>query len=356
MKRKYWAFIVVATLLVLLLTWPGSSPPLAAQDIEVTSADPAEAEQDTVNLDVTIMGKGFDRSAKAKFFLHDTTNPGGVTVNSTRFVSSTELVANIDVAVDAVIAKRDIVVQARRGRIGKGTELFAVLEKGSGLPNEALARATFRDFAVDRIQSDGVLLPFSCSAEYVDFDDACHPGHSGVSRILNTGSYFLRTLHNHAPNPTRWLVLDFTEGLDGSDCLNLDVQVANDPDRNPDAFVPVNDDPCIDFVEVRFSAGGVFTPGAEYSTVGIVIDKPVWIQGRGKNKEGHNQWNGRWYLNPVNPLSITRDPADPNTAILTTMDGLEQVELWTVNEKNGKHETLLGTYRMPFEVTITRIP
>jgi hypothetical protein len=136
MKAKYWAFIVVATLFVLLLTWPGSPPPLAAQDIEVTSADPAEAEQDTVNLDVTIKGKGFDRSAKAKFFLAGTTDPGGVTVNSTRFVSPAELVANIDVAVDAVIAKRDIVVQARKGRTGKGTELFSVTEKSTGQPCE----------------------------------------------------------------------------------------------------------------------------------------------------------------------------------------------------------------------------
>jgi hypothetical protein len=356
MKEPRKTFFIIFSLVGLSLAWVGSAPPLAAQEIEVTSADPAEAEQDTINLDVTIRGKGFDRSAKVKFFLTGTTNPGGVRVNSTRFVGSTELVANIDVAVDAVVATRDIVVQARKGRTGKGTELFSVLEKGSGLPSEALARATFRDFAVDRIQSDGVVLPFSCSVDYADFDDPCYPGHPGVSRILNTGDYFLRTLHNHVPNPTRWLVLDFSEGLEGSHCLNLDLQLANDPERNPDAFVPVDPDPCMDFLEVRFSAGGVFATSAQYSEVSLVIDKPVWLQGRGKNKESYNQWNGQWYLNLVNPLTITRDPSDPNTVILTTMDGLEQAELWTIHEKTGKHETLLGTYRMPFEITIARVP
>ncbi|HUU15226.1 MAG TPA: hypothetical protein VM182_16170 [Terriglobia bacterium] len=135
MKRTFWTFSIVCCLAFLFLAGPGSSPPLVAQDIEVTSAVPPSAEQGTINLNVAIKGNGFDRSARAQFFLTDTENPGGITVNSTKFVSRTELIANIDVAEDAVIDKKfDIVVMASRGRTGKGTELFSVTLKTTGQP------------------------------------------------------------------------------------------------------------------------------------------------------------------------------------------------------------------------------
>jgi hypothetical protein len=134
MKRTFWTLFIAGCLVVPWFAWPGTSPPLMAQDIEVTSADPPSAEQGTINLNVAIKGKGFDRSAKARFFLTGTTNPGGITVNSTRFVNSTELEANIDVAEDAVVSSFDIMVTASRGRTGKGTELFSVKEKSTGKP------------------------------------------------------------------------------------------------------------------------------------------------------------------------------------------------------------------------------
>ena len=134
MKRTIWTLSIICSLTVLFLAWPGISPPLMAQTIEVTSADPPSAEQGTINLNVAIKGKGFDHSARAQFFLTGTTNPGGITVNSTKFVSRTDLIANIDVAEDAVIAGFDVVVMASRGRTGKGTELFSVTEKSTGPP------------------------------------------------------------------------------------------------------------------------------------------------------------------------------------------------------------------------------
>jgi uncharacterized delta-60 repeat protein len=79
---------------------------------------------------VKVTGKGFKNGAKAKWFVTGTTDPGGVTVNSTVFVSSTELSANITVADTAVIANFDIQVLNSDGRGGKGTELFAVTAKG----------------------------------------------------------------------------------------------------------------------------------------------------------------------------------------------------------------------------------
>lgn len=102
-----------------------------AQQVQVSAADPAAAAQATVNLDVKVTGKGFKNGAKAKFLVTGTADPGGVQVNSTTFVSSTELRVNIDVAETAVIANFDIQVLNSDGRGGKGTELFRVTEKVS---------------------------------------------------------------------------------------------------------------------------------------------------------------------------------------------------------------------------------
>ena len=87
---------------------------------------PNSATQGTINLNVTVGGKGFKAGAKAQWFISGTTNPGGVTVNSTAFVNSNTLTANITVSSTAYVGGFDIVVKNTDGRTGKGTELFAV--------------------------------------------------------------------------------------------------------------------------------------------------------------------------------------------------------------------------------------
>jgi uncharacterized delta-60 repeat protein len=104
----------------------------AQGQVQVTAADPALAEQGTVNLNVKVTGKGFKNGAKAKWFVTGTTDTGGVTVNSTTFVSTTEVTANITVADTAVISNFDIQVLNSDGRGGKGTELFKVTSKNAG--------------------------------------------------------------------------------------------------------------------------------------------------------------------------------------------------------------------------------
>ncbi len=103
-----------------------------AQTVEVNSAEPGEALQGTVNLDVTINGNGFDNSATVHFFKTGTVDPGGITVNSSRNRGSKKIIANIDVAVDADIDDFDIEVQMSGGRGGKGTTLFRVLQGNGG--------------------------------------------------------------------------------------------------------------------------------------------------------------------------------------------------------------------------------
>lgn len=103
----------------------------------VTEADPPWAEQDTT-LDVRIIGSGFDASAAARFTL-DGVPTDSVRTNSTTFVSSTELVANITVDSAALVDLYDVEVQlSGDGPPGKkkgvGVDLFAVTEKGTGQP------------------------------------------------------------------------------------------------------------------------------------------------------------------------------------------------------------------------------
>jgi hypothetical protein len=84
--------------------------------IQVTSANPNAAPQGSTNLNVTVTGNGFKRGARAQWFVTGTTNPGGVTVNSTAFNNSSQLTANITVASGAAISGFDIVVTNTDGR------------------------------------------------------------------------------------------------------------------------------------------------------------------------------------------------------------------------------------------------
>ncbi|MCL4797676.1 MAG: FG-GAP repeat protein [Bryobacteraceae bacterium] len=106
--------------------------PAMAQNVAVTAADPAAAEQGTLQIPIKITGRGFRAGAQARFSVTGTTNPGGVTVLSTTYVSNTELHAMVDIADNAQIDLYDIEVQNVDGRGGKGMELFSVTEKTNG--------------------------------------------------------------------------------------------------------------------------------------------------------------------------------------------------------------------------------
>ncbi|HEV2352502.1 MAG TPA: VCBS repeat-containing protein [Terriglobia bacterium] len=113
------------------LAWTTASTPLLAQNIQVTSATPPAAAQGTTNLNVVVGGNGFAKGAKAAFYLSGTTNPAGVTVNSTAFNSKSQVTANITISDTATISSFDVVVQNTDGRSGKGTKLFQVTVKGT---------------------------------------------------------------------------------------------------------------------------------------------------------------------------------------------------------------------------------
>jgi len=102
----------------------GGSP--SPSGIVISSASPNAAKRDTT-LDVRILGSGFDRNMTAKWALNGVTT-SEVVVNSTRYVSATELVANITVKPTAPLADYDIVVTSTKtGKPGIGTEKFEVV-------------------------------------------------------------------------------------------------------------------------------------------------------------------------------------------------------------------------------------
>lgn len=76
-------------------------------------------------LDVQVLGSGFSRGSRADFALHGVVGANVVT-NSTRYVKSTELVANITIAAEAVVDEYDVIVTTSSGRKGVGIESFAV--------------------------------------------------------------------------------------------------------------------------------------------------------------------------------------------------------------------------------------
>jgi hypothetical protein len=114
----------------LLLIWLAPIGAAFAQ-VKVTAATPASGYQGTT-IDVVVSGSGFDRTAKAQYFVSGTTNPGGIDVTKVTFRSSSELVTTVDVAETADLASFDIVVMLDSGRKGKGTTLFSVKPKPNG--------------------------------------------------------------------------------------------------------------------------------------------------------------------------------------------------------------------------------
>ena len=98
------------------------SPPSTA--LTVSSTSPSESPRDTT-LDILVRGTGFDRSAQATLLL-DGQADGRVRTNSTRFVSTTEVVANVTITADAVADRYDVQVALTGGKKGIGTEMFAV--------------------------------------------------------------------------------------------------------------------------------------------------------------------------------------------------------------------------------------
>jgi hypothetical protein len=149
-SRKAVIVVVAFVLMAIGLPWGGNVPAAYAQ-ISVTAADPPASEQGTLNLRVKITGRGFKNGAKAAFFKTGTSDPTGIDVKSTQYVSSSQVIALIDISAgDVALGQFDIQVANADGRTGKGTELFCVRVKGDIGELSAL----FDDFSPNVVRSD----------------------------------------------------------------------------------------------------------------------------------------------------------------------------------------------------------
>jgi hypothetical protein len=121
-SQRFWGLLCACLL---------ASAAFATAQIQVNSTNPNTASQGTTNLNVTVSGSGFKKGAKAQWFVSGTTNPGGVTINSTTFNSSSQLTANITISTTAVTSGFDVVVTNTDGRTGVGRDAFTVTQSFS---------------------------------------------------------------------------------------------------------------------------------------------------------------------------------------------------------------------------------
>jgi Tol biopolymer transport system component len=114
----------------------------------VTATNPDSATQDTT-LDVIVSGSGFDQGSQAQWAIAGVPSTK-VHTNSTQFVTSRKLIANITIAVDADTGLYDVIVTASTGKKGIGSELFAIKAHKNASADPAIA---FSGLAV--VDADG---------------------------------------------------------------------------------------------------------------------------------------------------------------------------------------------------------
>jgi hypothetical protein len=146
---------------------------------QVYSADPFETPRGTT-LDVQITGSAFEKGSTVRFELNGAVD-SRVRVNSTRYVKSTQVIANITVAADALPDHYDVIVITPTGKKGIGTEIFEVTLRAEALSlgNHAYAVNDNGD-AVGSGQSSA-----ACSMQAVPLLWSA----SGQTRVLPLGTY-----------------------------------------------------------------------------------------------------------------------------------------------------------------------
>ena len=99
----------------------------ASSGPSVAAADPPFGRRGDVGLAVTITGSGFDQGSRASWERNGVADLK-ITVRSSQYLSSTQLVATIDIATDATLSLYDVAVTTAAGRKGIGTARFEVTQ------------------------------------------------------------------------------------------------------------------------------------------------------------------------------------------------------------------------------------
>ena len=285
----------------------------------VRAADPDTGIRNTT-VDVRVLGSGFDNGSEAKWALAgDTANTTTrITTNSTRFVKSGELVANITIAADAPLALFDIVVVTSNGKKGIGIEQFTVKETD-------LYTAVFDDAGGNLLRSDGTA--------YEDGSPSYDPNCVHSQRFPG-GLYQLRTVAatgacKAVQRPGwRW----FTFDLGAGNTLDLDQDGIAEP---------------IESAPGRLGAEDTFAQGATGTFVRIF----VFVV----NPDGSTEWDARWEVRYRADVAITT--LSGGGRILEASPGNAAADIWKVSgePRRGPPNPRPpdATVQLPFKLTLT---
>ena len=288
-------------------------------DPSVRAANPDTGLRGTT-VDVRVLGAGFDNGSKAIWALAGDTSfaTTKIRTNSTRFIKSGELVANITIETDAPLLRFDIMVTTGRGKNGIGIELFAVKETG---PYDAYS-ALFDDALSYRIRSDG-------GGQYVDGSPAYNPNCVHSARSAG-GLYQLRTIANTAyckaaqrPN-WRWFKIDL-----GVPSVDLD------QDGIAEA---IEDAPGRMLVDNALAQGATSSPAKIFLLV--------------VNPDGSTTQDAKYELRFRSNVSVT--DIGNASRVLQAVAGNATVDFYNAWRQGGKPiGPPLLTLQLPFKLTLT---
>lgn len=320
-----YALVVPALLMSFACTNdPASSPKigsaLAAKavspDPTVTSTDPDSATPN-VTLDVHVLGAGYDRGSRATWALNGDTAfaTTKIKTNSIRYVSSTEIVANITISADAALASYDIVVVTSSGKHGVGIELFTVAPyHGNGGPFTAV----LDDAPTNKLRSD----------DGTSYADGLRCVYSAWAS--SGGFYQLRTIDNtvecKAVTRPGWRY--FTLDLGATNTFDLDQDGVAEPIENVPGRLMFAD---------AFAQGAATTPAR---LLVLVV-----------NPDGSTTQASNWSLEYRDGATITVTAGGGR--ILTTVNGTADV-VYTSTFHGKLVSTTKGTVQVPFKLTLGR--
>jgi hypothetical protein len=209
-QRSVLRILVSLTIALVLGCFFASPSPLLAQGITVTSTNPSSADQGTT-LDVTIKGSGFKKGAKSQWLVTGTTDPGGVTVNSTTLIDSNTLVANITIAPDAQTELKYDVEVYSAGRTGKGIEVFSVIAVGGAAScTDIPLRVTI--FGIADTSLGGIYGDTQNPADSSQYTDGVN-GVYAKFQVCNESNDFILNLSKSS----RFFVIDFSNQIVSGD-------------------------------------------------------------------------------------------------------------------------------------------
>ena len=246
----------------------GTSAKPSPGDPVVSSTDPTSAPQDTT-LNVAVAGSDFDRGSRVDLVL-DGVPTDKVRTNSTTFVNSKKLIANVSIAVDAVPDRYDVLVTTSKGKRGIGIELFEVTLR-QGRTN--LYTVTFGGDLEGSVS--GVIVDFrdplkQINASAVSFRPASASGDRGACRRIN-GTLVTATDWGAFAASTWFGGMDLSRRGDGSFHLQL-VGDQQDPDGGHINLV-VNHKPLTD--TVNLATGIAF---ADFRNARALVGLSSWAE------------------------------------------------------------------------------